>query len=46
MEVVAQGRIDKNYVMAADESVVKCPSRYEGNAPTGEAQGQDEKVIR
>ena len=46
MEVVAQGRVDQNYVMKADEVVVKCPSRYEGNAPTGEQAKDKDKVIR
>lgn len=34
MEVVAQGKVDHHYVMQADEVLVKCPSRYEGGAPT------------
>lgn len=38
IEIVAQGRVDENYVLHADEVVVKCPSRYEGNAPTGTPQ--------
>jgi cytochrome c-type biogenesis protein CcmE len=34
MDVVAQGRLDERGVMDADEVVVKCPSRYEGQPPT------------
>lgn len=30
VEVVAQGTVDKDYVLVADEVMVKCPSRYEG----------------
>jgi cytochrome c-type biogenesis protein CcmE len=30
VEVVAQGTVDKNNVLVADEIMVKCPSRYEG----------------
>ena len=33
-EVVAQGEVDRGYVLQADEVLVKCPSRYEGEAPT------------
>lgn len=35
LEVVATGRVDADYVLHADEVLVKCPSRYEGNPPTG-----------
>ncbi|MFU8804685.1 MAG: cytochrome c maturation protein CcmE [Bradymonadaceae bacterium] len=34
-EVVAQGTVDDNFVLHADEVLVKCPSRYEGAPPTG-----------
>ncbi len=34
MEVVAQGTVDGDYVLQANEVVVKCPSRYEGAPPT------------
>lgn len=29
-EVVAEGKVDENYTLQADEVMVKCPSRYEG----------------
>ena len=35
VEVVALGTVDSDYVLVADEVLVKCPSRYEGGAPTG-----------
>ncbi|MBA2661915.1 MAG: cytochrome c maturation protein CcmE [Bradymonadaceae bacterium] len=34
VEVVAQGRIDSSMTLNADEVLVKCPSRYEGQPPT------------
>jgi cytochrome c-type biogenesis protein CcmE len=40
MEVVVQGEVDKSYTLAADEVLVKCPSRYEGQAPTAGNQAQ------
>lgn len=36
MEVVAEGTVNDEYVLRADEVLVKCPSRYEGEAPTVE----------
>lgn len=30
VEVVAQGTVDEDYTLVADEVLVKCPSRYEG----------------
>ncbi len=30
VEVVAQGSVNADYVLVADEVMVKCPSRYEG----------------
>lgn len=30
VEVVAQGTVDEDYKLVADEVLVKCPSRYEG----------------
>lgn len=30
VEVVAQGKVNKDYKLVADEVLVKCPSRYEG----------------
>lgn len=33
MEVVAQGRVGDDYTLVADEVLVKCPSRYEGQTP-------------
>lgn len=35
-EVVALGRINADGVFEASEITAKCPSRYEGNAPTAE----------
>lgn len=40
MEVVVQGEVGKNYTVSADEVLVKCPSRYEGQAPTTEGQAE------
>ena len=37
-EVVAQGEVDSSFVLQADEVLVKCPSRYEGEAPTAGPQ--------
>lgn len=34
MEVVVQGKVTDDMVVEADEVLVKCPSRYEGNPPT------------
>ena len=34
MEVVVQGTVSDDMVVVADEVLVKCPSRYEGNPPT------------
>lgn len=34
VEVVAHGRLDEQGVLHADEILVKCPSRYEGQPPT------------
>jgi len=42
MEVVAQGTVNENYVLVADEVLVKCPSRYEGQAPTAGGEGTSE----
>lgn len=36
MEVVAEGEVGDDGVLVADEVLVKCPSRYEGQAPTAE----------
>lgn len=33
-EVVTQGHLDDDFVLYADEVLVKCPSRYEGAPPT------------
>jgi cytochrome c-type biogenesis protein CcmE len=38
MEVVVQGNVDSHYTLTADEVLVKCPSRYEGQAPTAAGQ--------
>ena len=35
VEVVAQGKVNDRLEMSADEVVVKCPSRYEDQPPTG-----------
>ena len=34
VEVVVHGEVDDSLTVVADEVMVKCPSRYEGNAPT------------
>jgi cytochrome c-type biogenesis protein CcmE len=34
MEVVVLGEVDDSMTVQADEVMVKCPSRYEGNPPT------------
>lgn len=39
LEVVAQGDVDGDYVLHADEVLVKCPSRYEGAPPTAHPDG-------
>ncbi len=36
MEVVVQGVVTDDMVVVADEVLVKCPSRYEGNPPTAQ----------
>ncbi|MEM1348157.1 MAG: cytochrome c maturation protein CcmE [Myxococcota bacterium] len=41
MEVVAQGTVNEDYVLVANEVLVKCPSRYEGQAPTANAEGTE-----
>ena len=33
-EIVAEGRLDEDFVLHADEVLVKCPSRYEGAPPS------------
>lgn len=38
MEVVVQGKVNSDMVVVADEVLVKCPSRYEGNPPTAHDQ--------
>ncbi len=38
MEVVVTGTVDKKMVLVAEEVLVKCPSRYEGEPPTAEEQ--------
>lgn len=39
MEVVILGKVDDSMTVQADEVMVKCPSRYEGNPPTANEQG-------
>ncbi len=39
LEVVATGTVNSDYVLQADEVLVKCPSRYEGNPPTSHPEG-------
>lgn len=39
-EVVAEGRLDEDFVLHADEVLVKCPSRYEGGPPADEYDGE------
>ena len=38
MEVVVQGTVNDEMIVVADEVLVKCPSRYEGNPPTAHDQ--------
>jgi cytochrome c-type biogenesis protein CcmE len=45
VEVVVQGEVDDNYVLQADEVMVKCPSRYEGQPPTAH-QGDSPQAKR
>lgn len=40
MEVVVQGTVNDEMVVEADEVLVKCPSRYEGNPPTAHDKPQ------
>ncbi len=40
-EIVAEGRLDEEFVLHADEVLVKCPSRYEGAPPTEGGYGDD-----
>jgi cytochrome c-type biogenesis protein CcmE len=40
MEVVVQGTVSADYTLVADEVLVKCPSRYEGDAPPAEGAGE------
>lgn len=40
MEVVVQGTVNDDMIVEADEVLVKCPSRYEGNPPTAHDQKQ------
>ena len=44
VEVVALGTVDADYVLVVDEVLVKCPSRYEGGAPTGDPGSQGPTV--
>lgn len=39
-EVVVQGEVDDDMTIVADEVLVKCPSRYEGNPPTANEKPQ------
>lgn len=43
-EVVVQGRLEAGMTMKADEVIVKCPSRYEGQAPTAHEAATGKKV--
>ncbi len=38
MEVVVTGTVNKDMILVADEVLVKCPSRYEGNPPTAKEE--------
>lgn len=40
VEVVVQGDVGDDMVVVADEVLVKCPSRYEGNPPTANEKPQ------
>lgn len=46
MEVVVHGEVDEAMVVQADEVMVKCPSRYEGNPPTANEKGQQPRASR
>lgn len=39
-EVVVQGEVGDDMTLVADEVLVKCPSRYEGNPPTAHENSQ------
>lgn len=39
-EVVVQGEVNDEMTIVADEVLVKCPSRYEGNPPTANENPQ------
>lgn len=39
-EVVVEGHLDDDFVLHADEVLVKCPSRYEGGPPAEEYDGE------
>lgn len=52
VEVVAQGTVDKNGTLIADEVMVKCPSRYEGEGshpediPKGRTSKEGPQAVR
>ncbi len=44
MEVVILGEVDDKMVVQADEVMVKCPSRYEGNPPTATEKSEEPRA--
>ena len=45
VEVVVQGKVSDDLVVAADEVLVKCPSRYEGNPPTAHPEDKPQASL-
>ena len=45
-EIVAQGMVSNTLEMTADEVVVKCPSRYEEQAPTQGGQSKERASLK
>lgn len=45
-EVVAHGEVNERLVLEADEVLVKCPSRYEGQPPTATPEGISPQASR
>lgn len=44
MEVVVLGEVDDAMIVQADEVMVKCPSRYEGNPPTATEKSEQPRA--
>lgn len=45
MEVVVSGTVNDKMVVVADEVLVKCPSRYEGNPPTASEKKPEQAAL-